>query len=1136
MFVALWALLLAAGTSAAAPQSSSGSLAQAFIFVLDGSGSMERATVPDGRTRWEAAKASIASTIESLPQGFGAEILVFGSEVDPSRWSQRWTINGSDDRAAAVAFAGTPRERSGRAWNPERQGTSLYDAMGWAFTRAETLCRDGTQVSIVVLSDGKDESSKIWSPDGDGGQRRSLCRALATLRRSCLAGISYRFSRTSREIVPPCDPDAIGESIVFTTLPIVARPEGPTEFASLADGTQRIALQVEVPPNFSIAGLDSMDVRFVPDPGEPSVRLDPPQVRLANGRIELAATAVGPAPDAAVRGVLRFVVGKPKTATAIVMPPRDIPIGFAAPAKVSLDPGQVVPADGAVFLKGRPIRFAAPEVAGATATWQFGDGASATGFTVSHAYASEGEKTFTLSVTKPGSQAFSISRRLRIVDISVAIVPPSALPIAGEEVVLEARTSGPVKSIRWQIDSFDVAAGSDGRLRYRYAAPGTYEVRAIAVTDFGDFDARLPVSVGEGASIVIVRPDSQIAALVPTTFRAVVTGPIAEVRWSVTGADGSAFDLGIAGGIDRVEPIGQDRVSEFTATLPAAAAAAGPVTIAAAAVLPPELATRIGGLDDSVEREVLPPGLFTTIASPIAGETLPFDREAVFTARLTGSGLSEVRVVEWRFLGSNGQLIAEVSSDVERMPDRPDAIARVAFTPTNEHGDRFSVEAAAIGAAGAESAKAAFPLRLELPPYELACPDAATGIAGLGRNLKFEVLPGIHIEEVRFDFGDGGSEIVSAAEGALAAFHRFGTGGTFDVRAVARFVDGRSIALGPLRLLVEARPPVALLKATLRGDPLAEARMVDGGTIAIADESTGDIGSRRWTLTGPIDPAVEDSGAPTRMLDAGAESVVIEQDAYGTYLLRLEVVGIPERPGVAPPTDAIEIAFENRRPRDWTTSILAASIGGFLTIFAFWFAAGQYPRRWKLNAAVGTTRDPSPLKVLELHGFQFKVGNGRQGRWNWWRKSGEVDLQKVIEVCKPRYAELLFGADSGPTSAGDRNEEAAVGRPHGNVYKPGKLLVGSSRSRSGRIRLESLVLQLHSLQTGTSDRIGYQIPFSEEMVTEEFEREFGGAPAVYLVVTQRPRGLLVDFPLVLVPVLLAAATVSAVLWSIAAAT
>ncbi len=1074
-----------------------------FIFVLDGSGSMDKARVPDGRTRWEAAKASIASTIESLPDGFDAEILVFGSKVEPSRWSNRWSMRSRQERAAAVAFARSPSERGGRAWSPGIEGTALYDAMGWAFSRAEEICRNGGQVTIVVLSDGDDQNSRIWSPDGDGGRRRSLCDALGLLRRTCLAGLTYRFSRTSRDLVPPCDPDAIGESIVFTTLPIVAKPEGPTEFASLADGPQRIALRIEVPPNFSIAGLASMDVRFVPEPGQPAVRLEPSQIRLENGAVPLSATVVGPAPDTPVRGTLRFVVGKPKAATAIVMPPRDIPIGFAAPAKVSLDPGQVLPADGAVFLKGRPIRFAAPEVAGGTAAWQFGDGESGTGFTASHAYASEGVKTFTLSVTKPGSQAFSLSRRLRVVDISVAIVPPSTLPIAGEEIALEARTTGPVKAIRWQIDSFDVAAASDGRLRYRFASPGTYEARAIAVTDFGDFDARLPITIGEGASIAIVRPDSDIAALVPITFRAVVTGPVAEVRWSVVGADGTSHDLGIAGGLDRVEPIGQDRVSEFTATLPAAAA--GRVTLTATAVLPAELIGRIDSLEDSVERTVLPPGLFTTIASPIAGETLAFDRETAFTAQLAGSGLAEVTAVKWRFLDAGGAEIGTIESSIERAPDRPEGTSRVVFTPLAEHGPQLRVEASPIGAARTEPGTASFGVRLLLPPYELWCGDAASGIAPLGRNLKFEVRPATHLEEVRFDFGDGGNETVAA--GAAAAFHRFATGGLFDVRAVATTTDGRSIDLGPLRLLVEAAAPTASLRATLRGESLADAAMVNGGTIAIADESTGDIVERRWMLTGPIDSAGDPGNAPTRVLESGAESVVIDQAAYGTYLLRLEVVGTPDRPGAAAPTDAAEIAFENRRPRDWTLSILAASIGGFLTVVAFWFVAGQYPRKWRVTLAATSTDDPQWELALE-RGVSTRPGRrGPLGGWSWLRKRGEMSVDRMLARAHPELHQLLAQGDP-PTSLGTL------------VIERG----------SEPLRLQSMVFEPKRLRQHRNT-IVYAIVLDHAMRSEEIGRAVGGTPKILVEVRRDPTSMWSDAPLLLLPIIALAATVSISIWA-----
>lgn len=952
---------------------------------------MKSGRIPDGRTRWDAARDSISQTIESLPDGYACELLVFGDEVDPSNWSRRWEIEDSDSRAAASSYARRPVRRDGREWDPRGEGTALFDAMGWAFERAGELCAKGSETTVVVLSDGGDANSRRWSPDGRGG-RRSLCAKLAELRRGCLGGVSYRFVRDNRSIVPPCDPDAVGEGIVFINLPITVVPDGPTEFASLAEGPQQIQLRVDVPAGIAKAGIDSLSVRFIAPSGQTGVAIAPGTIPLVDGPVTLTATAVGDPSETPVRGTLTFVVPTVADPTIVVVPPRDLPIGFAAKAKVSLDPTRVLPPEGAAFLKGRPIRFSAPEVAGASASWQFGDGESASGFAVTHAYAAEGEKSFTLSVTKPGSTPFNLTRTIRVVDISVAIAPPPEVPIAGEAVVLEARTTGPVDQIRWQIDSFDVAAATDGRLRYRFPGPGTYQARAIAVTAFGEFDARLPIEVGEGASIAIVQPDAAVPALVSTSFAAVVTGPIEEVRWTLVDDAGQVIDPGLEDGIDRVEPIGEGRVSRFTFALPATAK--GPISITAAAIVPDRLASRIAALEDRVEREVLPPGLFTTIVSPIAGETLPFDRQAGFAAQLAGSGLVEVTGVRWTFSGENGSEIAVVDSSVERAADRAEGIANVVFTPLPEHGGRISVTAQPLAAGTFDPASSTHTLRLDTPDYVLRAPDCANGIAGLGRNVKFEIEPTTHLRSVRFEFGDGGRETVEMESGEAACFHRFTTGGVFDVRAVATLADGRTIDIGPLRLLVEATPPKAVLKATIGGDSLVDSELVAGGTIAIADESTGDIGSRRWTLTGPIDSAGEAAGAPTRTLDAGAESVVIEQDAYGTYLLRLEVVGVAERPGVAPPTDAVEIAFENRPSKDLRWVAMTVGAGLLLSVAVWLFIRSRYPRLWRVEAQclVDGRRIAQPKTFTVAEASNYAFGSG----WNSWKRRARLEAGAAV--------------------------------------------------------------------------------------------------------------------------------------------
>ena len=1122
LLLALFCLLLASPSSAAARVPAAGTDPPAtFIFVLDGSGSMST-RVEDGRTRWRAACDSIASTVESLPDGVAVEILVFGDRCDPAQWSRRWLLDSPQNRAAAIAFGRNPTTdpRNPRAaWDLAARyasGTALYDAMGWAFERAEVLCANGSRVSIIVLSDGMDSSpmtgsdrgqrattgSTTWQPNPPSrfGRTRFLCEKLAQLRRDCVDGVYYQFSRVERSIVAPCDPDAIGESLVFTQLAVGAAIDGPSQLPSLAEGPQTLRVRLEVPAGIARSGLDSIEVRFDPAPGSPRVQLSPSRLPLRSGSVEIAAAPVGAPPEGEVRGQLVFLLGSSREATISVSSPRPLPVGFSAPAAISLDPMQVLPREGQVFLKGDPVRFTAPQVAGAAATWQFGDGRSGSGFSTTHAYGAEGEQTFTLTVEKAPARPFTLSRRIRIVDVSVAIESSVAAPIAGETVEFRARTSGPVQSLRWQVAGADAAADSDGVLRVQFPVARTYEVRAIATTPFRPFDARLAVPVGEGVSLTILQPDAEIPASVETRFAARAGGPIEQVRWSARTEQGETIPLGATPQAPVRERDG-DRLSELLATIPAGFGGRT-ATITATAVVSPALAARIGELSTSVELPILPPGLSIRVVEPLAGEVLAYGTAETFRARLLGSGVPEVTEVRWVFKGADGQVAETFSTSLEPAADGQGVVSEVRLTPDAALAGRLDVEVEAVWPG--EQRRDARRHRVQLPAvnHRLIRTDSNAATVRFGTDLAVEVEPATQIREVRFDFGDGAA--LPAEPGVLRAFHRFRSGGRFDVRAQATLEDGSTIDLGPLRLLVDVEPPRAVASPRHGGRALAAAPLVAGGQIELVDESTGDIMERRWTLRSP-DPA--DETPVERILEPGQQSVTIPAEALGVHSLRLEVVGYPDAPGADRPRSVQVIEFANRAKRDWTLSILAAAIGGFLTIVAFWFVAGQFRRRWRVTLAATNTDDQQWERALE-RGVGTRPGRrGPLGGWSWLRKRGEMSVDRLLARAHPELHRLLSQGE-------DRTSLGTL------VIEGG----------TAPLRLDSMVFQLERLRQ-QRNTIAYAIVLDSAMRSEEIGRAVGGTPKILVEVRRDPTSMWSDTPLVLLPIIALAATVSISIWA-----
>jgi PKD repeat protein len=172
-----------------------------------------------------------------------------------------------------------------------------------------------------------------------------------------------------------------------------------------------------------------------------------------------------------------------ETTVSVVEAPRIAIVGpdrVAAATPVSFDAALV----GEVDL--RDARFA----------WDFGDGGTATGATVSHTFAEPGTATVTLSAELPRAEAGcgSIATR-RLVTVNAPPAPVLDMPdrvAAGALVLLDASGSsdpdGAITGFEWDFGDGSTASGVQAQ--HRYAAAGRYEVRLAATDDAGVGNSR----------------------------------------------------------------------------------------------------------------------------------------------------------------------------------------------------------------------------------------------------------------------------------------------------------------------------------------------------------------------------------------------------------------------------------------------------------------------------------------------------------------------------------------------------------------------------------------------------------------------------------------------------------------------
>ena len=218
-----------------------------------------------------------------------------------------------------------------------------------------------------------------------------------------------------------------------------------------------------------------------------------------------------------------------------------------APADFAVSGGRLAPGETATFTA--QASCAAP----VTCTWDFGDGAGATGGEVTHAYADPGTRTVTLTLDDPDDPAEpSVHTQSVTVDarpVAAFSVSPQN-PRKNDTVTFDATASsdpdGDPLTYRWDFDGDGTPDGEGVQITHSYPAVGSYQ--ATLTVDDGRLTHSVftTVDVGSAAPTAAITPSTTS----PTTGQAVTftstasdpDGSIAGWAWDLDG-DGQ-FDDG----------------------------------------------------------------------------------------------------------------------------------------------------------------------------------------------------------------------------------------------------------------------------------------------------------------------------------------------------------------------------------------------------------------------------------------------------------------------------------------------------------------------------------------------------------------------------------------------------------------
>ncbi|MBR6022216.1 MAG: VWA domain-containing protein [Kiritimatiellae bacterium] len=836
----------AEGSEAAAAATAPVQAGDAWIFVLDHSGSM---TVKDAvastttflgkekkTTRWDALLEALQETLEQIGAGAVVQVVkVGGSQAELVQFktkagkTSRLVLAGDADRKEVYGAV--------KGWKTPKGNTPLYHGLFLACQEAQrAIDVEGRNVGIIVFSDGKDVSDKRYTQASLDSYRGMFADEGFI---ACLNWINstdqdspeppfgpkYMWAKPSNggNVVPTICRVRPAEAYIALPNPLSGGPASARAKWVFPMGAERWHDVTErgLEANIQLAGLDGTVH------GGESVPLGSDSRRVV--------FRVPPEAFEGTKGAeFSLVVGLPQSAGGIrFMPPSPVRLLFEGQGSATIS--GMSPKSGLTAKVGEAIQFAANGTEGATWEWTFGDGASAAGQRVTHAFAAAAPEGISFSVTakKSGLTPATASGTVTVLEAGVALdaVPRGAK--VGDKVEFSCRGTGEVAAYDWFVDgepapgAVDAADGGSSRLAWTFDRAGRHTVRVRAnmkrVSPEETPEVAFDMEAAPYAAVTRPEPNDSFEAEALVDLEAHVEGGAKSGTWRVADESGTLVGEPIASPVVgdaahakfSVPPAGGVFTVTFEAHDGANAVTSAPV--------------RFSAKSKDVRLDVV---------SPVAGTLVKTGEPAELRAAAKGvSGVVEFWVSAE---GREAAKVAEAKVSVEGT-----AAVGYAFPAENGQGARVLTVRSADGAVFSDPVE----FTLETPAGLTLKKPAHNASVAYGNALEFEAEPGGAIEAgaVRWFLCPLGGKEEALPEGKGVHYeHRFGAvpnrkSVPYEVYARAPLPDGTELETD--HAVVRAECP-ALNPRLLTAEKVYET----GIPVTFRAEHAGTVGRVVWNF------------------------------------------------------------------------------------------------------------------------------------------------------------------------------------------------------------------------------------------------------------------------------------------------
>ncbi len=418
--------------------------------------------------------------------------------------------------------------------------------------------------------------------------------------------------------------------------------------------------------------------------------------------------------------------------------------------------------------------------------WDFGDGETGTGETITHLFKTEGDYNVILRVTGPGGT--STATHPTTVEDPQILAPKAAFTqsVTTGDIPLQVQfnntSTGEITDYSWDFGDGTLGS-SDQNPVHTFAQPGTYNVRLTVVGPGGQSEAEVTIEAKRPIDVPVasftIEGSSTGEAPFKAQFNNTSTGEITDYSWDF-GDGGSSTDL---------HPV---HTFNTAGTYPVVLTVSGPG--GTSNVSQPINVTAPDAPVASFTQDKIsgPPPLEVTFSSLSTGQIDEYAWDFGDGETGTGETITHLFKTEGdynvilRVTGPGGQSEAEVTIEAKRPIDAPVA--------------SFTIEGSSTGEA----------------PFKAQFNNTSTG----------------EITDYSWDFGDGGSST------DLHPVHTFNTAGTYPVVLTVSGPGGTSNVSQPINVTAPDAPVASFTQDKISGPPPLE--------VTFSSLSTGQIDEYAW--------------------------------------------------------------------------------------------------------------------------------------------------------------------------------------------------------------------------------------------------------------------------------------------------